>query len=188
MVIHRDSHLDSMQEWETSELLNPKRDVFILTSPLKSQEFIEKRSGETIKARGSRWFKKTAFSKHSTEDKHMNSLILWQLIQDPHKLKSDELPEWRRGHGHKAPLLAWHYYQRIVSGRGKIDFLHWSHTGYIHRPRQAQWSIVAQYKTVSVFCVWWWGVDLLLFLRERKNMKLGELWEGEESWREKNMI
>lgn len=106
MVIHRDSHLDSMQEWETSELLNPKRDVFILTSPLKSQEFIEKRSGETIKARDSRWFKKTAFSKHSTEDKHMNSLILWQLIQDPHKLKSDELPEWRRGHGHKAPLLA----------------------------------------------------------------------------------
>lgn len=99
---------------------------------------------------------------------HMNSGRLWEHTQDLHKFKPENLPAQRKGRRHKCPPLTRKLFVMDSCREKETIFLQWHDTELIGTPQgssETQDYLANTKQTPWVLCC---------FLRERKNMKLGE--------------
>lgn len=100
--------------------------------------------------RSQRWWR-TERKQHNRADSHINSDAV-TACTDLQELMPGQIPPWRTENGNVSSLPR-NWLQVIAAGRGKINFLGWSGTGFInHILGQAQCSgVVSQHNFVAPF-------------------------------------
>lgn len=93
----KNNNWKTYREWEKFKVFNPEWGTFNTLLPTSFGIYVKE--DRKIISRAGGWFYKKNFSRHNRVDVHMNSLRLWQCIQELHMFKPDKMQHKGKGMG-----------------------------------------------------------------------------------------